>query len=164
MNIFVELRSFQIYMVNQIKSAFFGIKVMAPSNLGHVTPWNTCFLNHLMLVYVRAKFGGHSICLWDFMERGHFSPVLSNFKKPRKYRVKSSIVLFWEISLLWLIFMIPIFVTVFVKNYYIFLLKNGLLLLSNRLTFLSLDNIPWVEPINQTLKEAQNTLQSEGKY
>ena len=90
-------------------------------------------------------------------------PVLSNLKKPRKYRVQSSIVLSREIILPLIIFMIPIFVTVFVKNYYIFLLKNGLLLLSNRFTFLSLDNIPGAEPINQTLKEAQDTLQSEGK-
>ena len=85
-----------------------------------------------MLVHIRAKFRGHSVCLWDFMEGDT-------------------------------LFMIPIFVTVFVKNYYIFLLKNGLLLLSNRFTFLSLDNIPGAEPTNQTLKEAQDTLQSEGK-
>ena len=91
------------------------------------------------------------------------SPVLSNFKRPRKYRVKSSTVLSREISLLLIFFVILIFVTVFLKNYYIFLLKNGLLLLSNRFTFLSLDNIPGAEPINQTLKEAQDTLQSEGK-
>ena len=49
------------------------------------------------------------------------------------------------------------------KNYYIVLFKNGLLLLSNRFTFLSLDNIPGTEPIKQTLKEAQDTLQSEEK-
>ena len=113
-----------------------------------------------MLVHVRAKFRGHSVCLWDFME-GDTLP--SNFKKPRKYRVQSSIVLSPEIILPLIIFMIPIFVTVFVKNYYIFLLKNGLLLLSNRFTFLSLDNIPGAEPIDQTLKEAQDALQSEGK-
>ena len=57
--------------------------------------------------------------------------------------------------------MIPIFVTVFVKNYYIFLLKNRLLLLSNRFTFLSLDNIAGAEPINQAFKEAQDTLQGK---
>ena len=52
--------------------------------------------------------------------------------------------------MLWIIFMIPIFATVFVKNY--------------RFTFLSLGNIPGAEPSNQTLKEALDTLQSEGKY
>ena len=162
MDNFIELRSFQTYMVKSDKISAFREKGMTSSNLGHMTSWNTCFLNHLMLVYIRAKFGGHSICLWDFMEGGHFAPPSplfpSNFKKPRKYRVKSSIVLSWEISLLWIILMIPISVNVFVKNYCIFLLKNGLILLSNRFTFLSLDNIPGAEPINQTLKEAQDTL------
>ena len=137
---------------------------MKSSHLGHVIPGNTCFLNHLMLVYICAKFGGHSICLGDFMGGEHFGPpALSNFKKSRKYRVNSSIVLSPEISLLLIIFLIPIFVTFFVRNYYIVLLKNGLLLLSNRFTFLSLDNIPGTEPIKQTLKEARDTLQSEGK-
>ena len=149
MNIFIELRSFQIYMVKSEKSAFFGEKVMKSSNLGHATPWNTYFLNHLMLEYICAKFGGYSICLGDFMGEN----TLSNLKKSRKYRVKRSIVLSPEISLLWIIFLIPIFVTVFVKNYYIVLFKNGLLLLSNRFTFLSLDNIPGAKPINQTLKK-----------
>ena len=49
------------------------------------------------------------------------------------------------------------------KNYYIFLLKNGLLVLSNRFTFLSLDNIPGAEPINPMLKEASECLQTEGE-
>ena len=40
-----------------------------------------------MLVYIRAKFGRHSICLWAFMEGGHVAPpprcaILYAFEPP----------------------------------------------------------------------------------
>ena len=101
LNIFIELRSFQIYMVKSNKISVFREKsddvitfrsrdpmkhMFSKSPYASVYSCQVWWSQHMPMGF----YGGWALC----------PPVLSNFKKPPKYRVKSSIVLSREIILL----------------------------------------------------------------
>ena len=107
LNIFIKLRSFQIYMVKSDKISVFREKSDDVIKYRSRDP-----MKHMLSKLPHASVYSCQVWRPDHLPMGFSgggtlcSPhpsVLSNSKKPRKCRVKSSIVLSPEISLLWII-------------------------------------------------------------
>ena len=102
MNIFIELRSFQIYMVKSDKISVFRQKSDDVAKFRSRERKKHMFSkSHYASVYSCQVWWSWHMSMGFYGEGTHWpSPVLSNFKKPRKCRVRSSIVLSLEIGLL----------------------------------------------------------------